>query len=76
MAVNEERIARFGDSDLRGISLGVCQCNKCLHVADDGLSCDAFPGGIPMDILAGRVAHTTPFEGDNDIQFEPWPEAV
>ena len=73
--MEQVRVERFGDSDLRGISLGACQCNKCLHVHETGMTCDAFPDSIPMDILAGRIAHTTPYKGDQGIQFEPWPAA-
>ena len=47
-------------------------CIECkyFHFEDWG-TCDAFPGGIPLDILAANVAHDEPYEGDNGIQFEP-----
>ena len=33
--------------------------------------CDAFPDGIPDEIAYGDNPHTSPFPGDNGIQFEP-----
>ncbi|GAF78818.1 unnamed protein product [marine sediment metagenome] len=33
--------------------------------------CEAYPKGIPEEILTGEHDHTKPYEGDNDIQFEP-----
>lgn len=34
-------------------------------------TCAAFPNGIPREILTGDRHHTTPFPGDNGIQYEP-----
>jgi len=44
-------------------------CNKCKHYIA-GVTCRAFPGGIPIDILTGRHEHTKPYEGDGGIRFE------
>jgi len=60
---------RFVDNDLAGISLGGCRCNQCHHVYDDGLSCAAFPDGIPSEILTGEEQHEEPYPGDQGIQF-------
>ncbi len=52
-------------------------CMQCLHrhvkAERDGSSptCDAFPEGIPFDIVVGTIRHDHPIQGDNDIQFEP-----
>jgi len=45
------------------------QCPTCSHYWGVG-QCDAFPEGIPAEILAGDYDHQEPYEGDNGIQFE------
>ena len=47
-------------------------CDNCKNYTL-GLSCLAFPDGIPDDILSGEVDHTEPHDGDNGIQYEPRP---
>jgi hypothetical protein len=51
----------------------VKHCNKCSHKRPSvpGAACDAFPEGIPFDVLVGDRDHRFPIEGDNGIQFEP-----
>lgn len=46
-------------------------CAGCRHLR--GAYCDAFPQGIPMDILLGEIDHRLPVQGDRGIQFEPLP---
>jgi len=52
-------------------------CTLCRHehetdstLPGSGWSCNAFPTGIPQDIILGTVIHTKPVEGDGGIQFE------
>jgi hypothetical protein len=37
--------------------------------------CDAFPQGIPREILDGEDLHLEPVEGDRGVQFEADPTA-
>jgi hypothetical protein len=52
-------------------------CSGCTHLnrsSDLPLldpKCDAFPAGIPNEILLSKADHREPFPGDNGIQFEP-----
>ena len=64
------RSARFGDDGLSFITIGDGICNQCKYVNKDGLSCDAFPKGIPANILSGDIDHRKPVDGDHGIQFE------
>lgn len=44
------------------------QCRECRHIRQD-YSCDAFPDGMPWDIVMG-FDHSQPLDGDNGIRFE------
>jgi hypothetical protein len=33
-------------------------------------TCEAFPAGIPLDILQDRLRHDQAFPGDHGIRFE------
>lgn len=46
------------------------QCNQCKHHIRYTATCDAFPKGIPKEILMGDIDHTKPFQGDRGIHFE------
>jgi hypothetical protein len=51
-----------------------CLDCKHYHRSDSGpvaFACDAFPDGIPDEILLHRNPHTAPFPGDHGLQFEP-----
>ena len=48
-------------------------CNQCEHrqkYKGHGIGCDAYPNGIPSELIR-RKEHDTPFEGDNGIRFKP-----
>ena len=57
-------------------------CGACRHLHSrrnenlnrkkgTGITCDAFPNGIPLPFASGDVSHMKPVNGDNGIQFEP-----
>lgn len=48
-------------------------CPLCKHLLTkrgETPRCNAFPDGIPMEIIRGDVLHLDPIEGDNGIQYE------
>lgn len=45
------------------------QCLGCRHRAA-GLTCEAFPQGIPESILTGLVDHSKRYKGDRGIYFD------
>ena len=47
-------------------------CNRCKHL-HMGIKCDAFPNGIPIEIIRSSE-HFLPIVGDNGIVFEEKPE--
>lgn len=55
-------------------------CYSCKHLrtlgkSPQGFTCDAFPDGIPQEILYG-ARHDDPWPGDHGIQFEQASDAV
>ena len=50
------------------------QCFDCVHLRDEKgytrITCDAYPKGIPDDILYMKHIHTKPYKGDNGILFK------
>lgn len=46
------------------------QCVLCRHY-QCALACEAFPDGIPEEIITGEFDHTQPHAGDHGIRFEP-----
>lgn len=54
------------------------QCLTCTRRNDAGAAsgattCDAFQGGIPVEILTGLVDHRKPYPGDNGLRYAPMP---
>ena len=52
------------------IRITTARCFMCKHYTEE-MNCSAFPDGIPEEIATGGDKHTTPYPGDNGIQFEP-----
>ena len=48
-------------------------CSLCKHRnGEGGLTCKAFPNGIPIGVVNGEVLHDKKLPNqDNDIIFEP-----
>jgi|GEM_PF-5348579 hypothetical protein len=44
-------------------------CSKCLHFDGEKNGCNAFPSGIPTDLLSGKVKHKSKFpeQEGNDV---------
>ncbi len=54
------------------------QCMPCKHLRltrhpRGEVHCNAYPDGIPIEILMNEVDHRYPYAGDNGIQFEARP---
>lgn len=50
-------------------------CLYCIHLRDlinneEIPTYDAFPQGIPIEIMDGQDFHRIPYDGDSGIQFE------
>lgn len=66
---------KFVLDDSRRFNLFSRVCCFCKHlnevsIVDPTMTCKAFPQGIPSEIWNGQNPHTTPYPGDNNIQFE------
>lgn len=48
-------------------------CRACKRARRSGLQCEAFPNGIPQDMLTAGGDHHEPREGDHGLQFEQAP---
>lgn len=60
------------------MKMGLCVNCRHLHPSAAprlGWTCDAFPGGVPLEIALGEVVHDKPYPGDNGILYEEAPAA-
>lgn len=55
------------DEELVLEAVGIC--HTCVHKRDV-YTCDAFPDGIPVEILTGDAIHNRPYPGDRGIRYE------
>ena len=51
------------------------QCWVCAHYRGM-LHCDAFPKGIPEDILTGQADHREEYQGDGGVTFQHQDELI
>ncbi len=56
------------DHEMRDVQVDNIICNRCQHKGE-GITCKAFPDGIPMEILRSGQ-HFSPVPGDHGIVFE------
>jgi hypothetical protein len=50
-----------------------CRFCRHLHSLIGKPTCNAFPEGIPQEILSGKLIHKDPLaDQDNDIVLSPW----
>lgn len=51
----------------------ICLACKLLQMNDGDPNCEAFPEGIPAEILLGGFDHRGAFPGDGGVRFEQKP---
>ena len=54
----------------KGDEFKVSQCFDCVNKHQGSVGCNAFPDGIPDDILDNSFIHTEAYPGDNGIRYQ------
>lgn len=49
----------------------ISQCANCKNKRPGAATCNAFPQGIPSEILLNQHDHKESFPGDQGIRFDP-----
>jgi len=44
-------------------------CLLCSRLRGSGMTCDAFPAGVPQHIIRGESLHLRPEDGDGGLRF-------
>jgi len=61
----QETLARWAPSELS-------DCQMCRHLATNGgMTCAAFPDGIPWEITSGEFDHRQPHPRDHGVRYDP-----
>jgi hypothetical protein len=66
-------MTNISDDDIDELYVDCVACRWVLEPIDNVATCKAFPDGIPLNILKGKVGHIRPIDGDHGIQFAPEP---
>lgn len=45
-------------------------CLLCSRLRDSGMTCEAFPDGVPLRIIRGESLHLRPEDGDHGLTFQ------
>jgi len=55
------------------MSINTLQCASCQRFMRDfpGYACEAYPDGIPSEIIHAEHDHRKPFPGDHGLRFKP-----
>ena len=76
MSYSKERTGYFEGLRQGAISIAAYDgpiCNECIHRKAGEIKCNAYPDGIPRNILTGKIDHRKKYINDNGIRFEPIP---
>jgi hypothetical protein len=66
MSLEEKMAYEAGD-------LEITQCVHCMRLSANNC-CEAFPAGIPAEIISNEFDHTQPYPGDHGLRFKPYKE--